>query len=311
MSDLADLMRKLTGQTKAYILVHEFLHGSVEMPQLKELMGHLATSDLERVGILELIRQELEARDVSPNQRDLLLGGLTGTGSPAGGAPPQAAPTPQSPPEAEQTTETPAGGSPRPPQPAPPPAPAAGKPQPPKPPPLYPGQGQRRRRTTGFIGRPGNAQAETTRPVKKEETFFGGGAGRLSGMAPAKEKPRVLVADDDPRIRMIFRMKLQKSGYEVREAQTGDEAWSMLEEQTFAAAILDMKMPGLHGLEILARLTSKGGELPVIVCSAYDQLKDEFVVANYPNLRYFVKPVDADELLAALLELAPLPDEEG
>lgn len=67
--------------------------------------------------------------------------------------------------------------------------------------------------------------------------------------------------------------------------------------------ILDMKMPGLHGMEILSRLVSRSRKPPVIVCSAYDQMKDEFVVQTYPRLRFFVKPVSTDQLLATVQEL--------
>jgi len=103
-------------------------------------------------------------------------------------------------------------------------------------------------------------------------------------------------------------MKLQKAGYNVIEAHNGEAAWRAIENESPAGMVMDMKMPGLHGLEILARLTQQGSQLPVLVCSAYDQLKDEFVIKNYPCIRYFVKPVNADELVTALQEFVPIPD---
>jgi DNA-binding response OmpR family regulator len=64
-----------------------------------------------------------------------------------------------------------------------------------------------------------------------------------------------------------------------------------------------MKMPGLHGLEVLTRMVTRRLTPPVIICSAYDQLKDEYVVASYPRLRYLVKPVAAEALEVAVREL--------
>jgi DNA-binding response OmpR family regulator len=69
-----------------------------------------------------------------------------------------------------------------------------------------------------------------------------------------------------------------------------------------------MKMPGLHGLEVLSHMADKQITTPVIICSAYDQLQDEFVVRTYPNLRYLVKPVAPEALVSSIRELlAPKP----
>ena len=121
-----------------------------------------------------------------------------------------------------------------------------------------------------------------------------------------RKKPLILVADDDPRIRMIFKMKVAEAGYEVEEAEDGDVAWKKIEEMSPSAVIIDMKMPGLHGLEVIARITRSGNMMPVLVCSAYDQLKDELVIANYPMLEYFVKPVNPAKLLEALKSFVPI-----
>jgi len=56
-------------------------------------------------------------------------------------------------------------------------------------------------------------------------------------------------------------------------------------------------------LEVLSRMADKQFRIPVIVCSAYDQLKDEFVVQTYPRLRYLVKPVAPEQLVGSIKEL--------
>jgi CheY-like chemotaxis protein len=145
-----------------------------------------------------------------------------------------------------------------------------------------------------------------TAPGAAADTFFGGGKGKPSAesvLGPAANRPVILLADDDKRIRMVYRLKLEEKGFSVQEAADGLEAWKRLELGGISAAVLDMKMPGLHGLEILSRLADSGQELPVVICTAYDRLDDEFVVATYPKLRYLTKPVDGEQLAETLNSL--------
>ena len=116
-------------------------------------------------------------------------------------------------------------------------------------------------------------------------------------------RPVILLADDDKRIRMVFRLRMEEAGLNVVEASDGTEAWERIQQGDVSLAVLDMKMPGLHGLEVLSRMADKQCRIPVIVCSAYDQLKDEFVVQTYPRLRYLVKPVAPEQLVGSIKEL--------
>jgi CheY-like chemotaxis protein len=157
---------------------------------------------------------------------------------------------------------------------------------------------------------PETAPAAGVRQTAPRKTFFFGSRvdGLLaetaaSGLAP---KHKVLLADDDKRIRFVFRMTLERLNCNVVEAGDGHEAWKVLQEGDIELAVLDMKMPGLHGLEVLSRMVDKHITPPVIICSAYDQLKDEFLVASYPNLRYLVKPVSAEALEKAVHDLLGL-----
>lgn len=118
-----------------------------------------------------------------------------------------------------------------------------------------------------------------------------------------KGAKRVLIADDDKRIRLLYKIRLEKSGYTVIEAAEGQDAWKKLSSGQVDAAVIDMKMPGYHGLEVLSRMVDSGVLLPVVICTAYDQLADEFVVATYPHLRYLVKPAAPEDVLAALEEV--------
>ncbi|MGH7144050.1 MAG: response regulator [Planctomycetota bacterium] len=116
-------------------------------------------------------------------------------------------------------------------------------------------------------------------------------------------RPVILVADDDKRVRMVHKIRLEEAGYSIVEAADGTEAWRRLQIGDITLAVLDMKMPGLHGLEVLSRLIDSNRKIPVVICSAYDQLKDEFIVATYPWLRYLVKPVTPEAMMTAVKDL--------
>ncbi|HHN47081.1 MAG TPA: response regulator [Planctomycetes bacterium] len=137
-----------------------------------------------------------------------------------------------------------------------------------------------------------------------DKTAFFGAAlkGITVNAVRPQTKARILVADDDQRIRFVYRTKLEENGYTVIEAENGMEAWRIIQTGEADIAILDMKMPGYHGLDILSRMADAGMSIPVVISTAYDQLADEFVVATYPRLKYLVKPIDPNELLRVVNE---------
>lgn len=148
-------------------------------------------------------------------------------------------------------------------------------------------------------GGPGQMPAGT---VQRNTMHFGKNMA-AKGQAKEDNRPVILVADDDKRVRMVHKIRLEEAGYNIVEASDGTEAWRRLQMGDITLAVLDMKMPGLHGLEVLARLIDSGRKIPVVICSAYDQLKDEFIVATYPWLRYLVKPVTPEAMMTAVKDL--------
>jgi DNA-binding response OmpR family regulator len=151
----------------------------------------------------------------------------------------------------------------------------------------------------------GGTRVSATRIIGARDTFYFGAPAQAL-QADKVQRPKVLLADDDKRIRIVFRLCLERLGCQVIEAGDGHEAWRTLEEGGIDLAVLDMKMPGLHGLEVLTRMVNSRITPPVVICSAYDNLRDEFVVASYPKLRYLVKPVPTEALEAAVRDLLGL-----
>jgi DNA-binding response OmpR family regulator len=116
------------------------------------------------------------------------------------------------------------------------------------------------------------------------------------------DAPVVVVADDDEDILMLVRATLTRAGYEVVVARDGAAALALLGESRPAAAVLDIAMPELDGLEVLARLRADPAtaELPVILLSARAQESDVARGFELGASAYIRKPFSPRELSAAV-----------
>lgn len=111
---------------------------------------------------------------------------------------------------------------------------------------------------------------------------------------------KILIVDDDPNIRIIFSKVLKMDGYDVELASTGFQALDLMLKDHFDLLILDIKMPEIHGLEVLSLIRETGNNIPVIVCSAFEGMKDDFVVKSSHIFEYLVKPIDLRMLTASV-----------
>ena len=82
-------------------------------------------------------------------------------------------------------------------------------------------------------------------------------------------KSRILVVDDDAAIRDSLRMTLEYAGHEVTSAATGQEALALVEREAPDVVLLDIKMPGMDGMEVLSRLHGMSETLPIIMISGH------------------------------------------
>ena len=115
----------------------------------------------------------------------------------------------------------------------------------------------------------------------------------------------VLVADDEEDILALIGTVLRGAGFDVVEARDGAEALSLARERMPRAAVLDVSMPELDGLEVLQRLRDEPEtrELPVILLSALAQEADVERGYRAGAARYIRKPFRPAELVAALREV--------
>lgn len=114
--------------------------------------------------------------------------------------------------------------------------------------------------------------------------------------APAK----ILVADDDRTIRRNLVRLLQSEGYHALEAADGGEALAAIHAHNPDAVLLDLKMPGRDGLEVLAALGSALADLPVIVVTAFGGSAAAIEAMRRGAYDYLSKPFDLDEVLLTL-----------
>ena len=112
-------------------------------------------------------------------------------------------------------------------------------------------------------------------------------------------KRRVLLVDDDERLLRFARLKLITSGLDVLTATTGESALMMVESAKPDMVVLDLRMPGMGGLEALRALRSHSA-LPVLIVSAAD-LPPEALTLGANG--YIPKPFNPDELLREILTI--------
>jgi two-component system response regulator RegA len=110
----------------------------------------------------------------------------------------------------------------------------------------------------------------------------------------------ILVVDDDEAFRFTLAKSFRRRGLEALEAATGEEACRLLRELQPDACVLDMKLEGASGLQVLPSLLAISPELSVVVLTGYASIATAVEAVKRGALNYLSKPVDTDEILAAL-----------
>src|SRR4030042_1637340 len=111
---------------------------------------------------------------------------------------------------------------------------------------------------------------------------------------------KILVVDDEKNIRESLKKYFEIEKIEVILAENGISAKRVLEEEIIDAAILDLKMPGLDGLELLKWILDEGPRVPVLMISAFGEISDAVNAMKLGAKDYIVKPFEPDELLIKL-----------
>ncbi|MGP9831371.1 response regulator [Marinobacter sp. NSM] len=119
----------------------------------------------------------------------------------------------------------------------------------------------------------------------------------MSTPAPNREKPCILVIDDEAQIRHFLRISLKTEGYELLEAENGEAGLGLCARHSPDLVILDLGLPDMDGSDVLAGLR-EWSTAPVIILSVRDRELEKVKALDLGANDYVTKPFGVDELLA-------------
>jgi DNA-binding NtrC family response regulator len=114
---------------------------------------------------------------------------------------------------------------------------------------------------------------------------------------------KILVVDDEPNVRLNYRITLDVEGYEVKEASDAKEAIQLLHDQLFDLAILDLRMPNTDGLELLRLIREEGVPTPAVIITAYSDVPNAVRAMKLGAIDFLQKPLRPAELRAVVTEI--------
>jgi DNA-binding response OmpR family regulator len=118
---------------------------------------------------------------------------------------------------------------------------------------------------------------------------------------------RVLVAEDDASLRSVIERGLREHGFVVDAVADGTDALAHLRSYTYEVVVLDWRMPGQTGIEVVREMRNRGDRTPVLMLTARDATEDRVVGLNQGADDYLVKPFSFAELIARLNALQRRP----
>ena len=108
---------------------------------------------------------------------------------------------------------------------------------------------------------------------------------------------KILIVDDEPTVRLMYRSTLESSGnYELYEAESGPKALEQCRQRTHALAILDLRMPGMSGLELLEKMHEQGVNTPAVMITAFADVPNAVNAMKLGAIDFLQKPILPDQL---------------
>ena len=107
---------------------------------------------------------------------------------------------------------------------------------------------------------------------------------------------QILILDDEQPLLQSLSLELTRSGHECMLAETGREAFKLLEECSPDLAILDVQLPDVNGLDVLRRLKTDIPEVPVLMITAYASVDSAVEAMKEGAIDYLEKPLDLEEV---------------
>jgi two-component system NtrC family response regulator len=114
------------------------------------------------------------------------------------------------------------------------------------------------------------------------------------------KKSSILLIDDDDSLRRVMEFNLTEGGYRVGTAASGEEGLRLFEKDSFDAVITDITMPGMSGMQVLAKVRERDETMPVIIITAYGTIESAVEAMKQGAFDYITKPFNRDELRITL-----------
>lgn len=125
---------------------------------------------------------------------------------------------------------------------------------------------------------------------------------------------KILIVDDNETLRFTLTELLEESGFDCKAVEDGSEALNEVRKHSYGLVILDMRLPGMSGFEILKKIKEKDKTLPVIMLTAFGEIKTAVEAMKLGAQDFITKPFDNDAMIMSIrktLELKYLNEEVG
>src|SRR5262245_49814106 len=144
----------------------------------------------------------------------------------------------------------------------------------------------------------------TGRKERERGMPTGTATGRKEASLTAARSMRILFADDERSLQEFMRSELPRLGHEVTVCPDGKSAVKALEKATFDAAILDLRMPGLNGIEVLEQLKQVCPDTEVIIMTGHASMETAIEAVRLGAFDYITKPCKLAEIEAVLCKVS-------
>jgi DNA-binding response OmpR family regulator len=133
-------------------------------------------------------------------------------------------------------------------------------------------------------------------------------------MSRSNRSKTILVVDDEPNVRLVFRTALESPANTVAAAQDGETALAWLDHSPADLVLLDLQMPGMDGMEVLRLLRERGKNVPVVIVTAHGSVPNAVTAMKLGAIDFVSKPLTPESLrriAAEVLERNQAPASKG
>ncbi len=119
----------------------------------------------------------------------------------------------------------------------------------------------------------------------------------------SRSEPLILIIDDEPNVRLVFRTALASAGYTIVTAEDGEAGLRAVKESRPDLILLDLNMPILNGMEVLHRLRESGDLVPVVIVTAHGDVPNAVQAMKLGAIDFLSKPLSPEHLRATVAEV--------